>query len=589
MNKLRLALSLCLIFVIVFATFLPFLKNGFVNWDDDRYVTENTIIRSLSLNNIKDIFTSFYLGHYHPITMLSYLFEYQLFKLNPFGYHLNNLILHLLNCLLVFWLIFILTGSISISLLTAILFGIHPLQVESVAWISERKNVLYAFFFLGAVISYLCYFRRGRKLKYYFLCLSLFILSLLSKSMAVTLPLVLFLMDYLFRRKADKTMFVEKIPFFVLSLIFGIIAIFGVHSSGAIRQESTCSLLSILIVASYGIVFYLSRIFLPFKLSCLYPYYGTGNIFFLYSMITVVILTIGVIISARHTRKVIFGSALFLCALLPALQFIPNGEIIVADRYGYIASIGIFYILAEAIFWLFSSKIKHNRFKQAILLIALILIAGVLVSVTWKRCRVWRDSLSLWSDVLNKYPNVATAYNSRGAEYLAKKEYAKAYADFMSALSIDQNYYEAYFNLGSLYSSKGDYNEAVKLINKTLQINPGYLKAYDMLATIYGLTGKHSEVISICKKVIQIKHDYVQAYINLCSAYGNLGNFQEAIAYGEKAIAINPISALAHMNLSAAYFYTKKYNLAIKHCDRAVALGYKVCPKFLEELKIYRK
>jgi len=589
MNKLRLGLSLCLIFVIVFAVFLPSLKNGFVNWDDDRYVNENTVIRSLSLNNIKDVFTSFYLGHYHPVTMLSFLFDYQLFKLNSFAYHLNNLVLHLLNCWLVFWLFSMLTGNIPVSLLTAILFGIHPLQVESVAWISERKNVLYAFFFLGALIVYLRYFLSGRKLKYYFLCLFLFILSLLSKSMAVILPLVLFLMDYLFRRKVDKDMLAEKIPFLVLSLIFGIIAIVGVHSSGSARQESTYSLLSILSVASYGIVFYLSKIFLPFKLSCLYPYYGTGSILFLYSIITAVILTIGVIISSRHTRKVIFGSALFLCALLPALQFIPNGEIAVADRYVYIASIGIFYILAEAVFWLFSNKTKYDYFKKALLLTTLILIACVLVSATRKRCRVWKNSLSLWSDVLNKYPDVATAYNSRGAEYLAKKEYSKAYADFIRALSIDQSYYEAYFNLGSLYSSQGNNNEAVKLINKTLQINPGYLPAYDLLATIYGLTGKHSEAISICKKVILIKHDHLRAYINLCSAYGDLGNFPEAIAFGEKAIAIDPGSALAQMNLSAAYFYVKKYDLAIKHCDRAMALGYAVSPKFLAELKIYRK
>lgn len=589
MFRPRIALSLCLILVIVYSAFLPSLKNGFLNWDDDRYVTENTVIRSLSLDNIKEVFASFSTGNYHPITMLFYSFEYKLFKLNPFGYHFNNLILHSLNCLLVFWLIFILTGRFSVSLITAILFGIHPLQVESVAWISERKNILYAFFFLGAMVSYLFYLLQGKKLKYYFFCLSLFILSLLSKSMAITFPIVLFIMDYLSRRKIDKTMFVEKIPFFALSILFGIIAIFGARSSWAFRQESGYSLLSMLNVASYGIVFYLSKIFLPLKLSCLYPYYGGENILFLYSTVTVVILLAAVIVSAKHSRKIIFGSAFFIFTLFPVLQFIPIGDVIVADRYVYVASIGIFYILAEAIFRLFSNKIMRYRFKQAVLLTALILIAGVLVSATWKRCRVWRDSLSLWSDVLNNYPNVATAYNSRGAEYLIKKESSKAYADFISALSVDPNYYEAYFNLGSLYSSRGNYSEAAKLMNKTLQINSHYLKAYDMLANIYGLTGKHSEVINICKKVIQIKPDYAQAYINLCSAYGNLGNFQEAIACGEKAIKINPRSALAQINLSSAYFYTNKYDLAAKHYDKAVALGFEENPEFSKELKIYGK
>jgi protein O-mannosyl-transferase len=170
------------ILIITLASFFPVLKNDFTNWDDTGYVTENNIIRSVSLVNLKSIFFSFSMTHYHPVTILSYLLEYQFFRLNPFNYHLTNFILHLLNCLLVFWMIYLLSGSIFISGLTALLFGIHPLQVESVAWISERKNLLYAFFFLGALISYLYYLRKDEKTKYFFLCLGFFILSLLSKS-----------------------------------------------------------------------------------------------------------------------------------------------------------------------------------------------------------------------------------------------------------------------------------------------------------------------------------------------------------------------------------------------------------------------
>ena len=167
MNNLKIILTVFLIAVVTFISFYPALKNNFTNWDDDKYVTENKVIRSISPKNIASVFTSFFAGHFQPVTILSFLLEYHLFKLNPFGYHLTNLILHLLNCLLLFWLIFILTGKISIAWITAIFFGIHPLQVESVAWISERKNVLYAFFFLGAMICYFYYLKKDKALKYF--------------------------------------------------------------------------------------------------------------------------------------------------------------------------------------------------------------------------------------------------------------------------------------------------------------------------------------------------------------------------------------------------------------------------------------
>ena len=303
MKNFKIIILIGLILIIAFASFSPCLRNSFVNWDDNGYVSDNTTLKPFSLSSVKIIFTSFNLGHYHPLTMLSYALEYQFFKLNPFGYHLDNLILHLLNCLLVFWLIFILSENIFISFLTAVLFGIHPLQVESVAWISERKNLLYAFFFLSAMLAYVFYIKSNRELKYYFLGLVLFIFSLLAKSMAVTLPLVLLLVDYFLNRKVGKAMFLDKIPFFILSLVFGIIAIFGVYSSGALRHENSYGLASILIVAAHGVVFYLSKIFLPLKLSCLYPYYGVGDIHFLYSIILALALALMVIISASPAKK----------------------------------------------------------------------------------------------------------------------------------------------------------------------------------------------------------------------------------------------------------------------------------------------
>ncbi len=594
MNKLKLALPLCLIFIIVSIAFFPSLKNGFVNWDDDRYVTENAMIKNSSLSGIQNVFSSFHETNYHPLSLLSYMIEYSFFHYNPFVYHLNNLLLHLCNAALVFWIILLLTSNIPVSFLTAVIFGIHPVHVESVAWISERRDVLYTLFFLGSLVCYL-YYKRGRGMKYYLLAVALFILSLLSKAMAVVLPLILLLLDYFLNGSFNKKELAKKIPFLAVSGIFLVIAYLARISAGDIQvQNITVFLLDGLYNTIFSIIFYATKIILPVKLSILYPEYETFNFLFLAAPFIMATLLVLIFLSAKYTKKIIFGSLFFLICLLPVLPLVPSRSSWGSnDRYVYVASIGLLYIVSEGFIWALrrtNTACVHNvRFLRSVIFGISIIVIGTLAVLTWDRCKVWKDSITLWNDVLNKYPGIATAHNSRGAEYLARKEYAKAYADFVTTLSIDQSYYEAYFNLGGLYAVKGNYNEAIKLINKTLQINPGYLKAYYLLSDIYGLTGHPLEVINICKKVIKIKNNDVQAYTGLCSAYGNLGNFQEAILYGEKAIAIDPKSALAHMNLSVSYFYDKKYDAAIKHCNKAIALGFEVSPEFLKELKSCRK
>ena len=200
MKKEKLLISICLILVITYIAFYPSLENDFVNWDDGAMVKENKKIQTLSLQN----FASFHkTSLYHPLVDLSYAIEYHFFKLTPLAYHTTNLILHMLNCLLVFWVIYLLSDKIFVSLSVALFFGIHPLHVESVAWITERKDVLYALFFLGGLISYIYYLKKGDK-KDYYISLSLFILSLLSKSMAITFPLVLVLCDYILNKKFEK-------------------------------------------------------------------------------------------------------------------------------------------------------------------------------------------------------------------------------------------------------------------------------------------------------------------------------------------------------------------------------------------------
>lgn len=526
----RTIILLLLILVITFFAFYPALKNGFTNWDDNDYVTENPTIRSFSLHNFKNIFASFCLASYQPLTIVSYLIEYHFIKLDPFIYHLTNLIIHLLNCLLVFWLIYIISGNSYVPWLTAILFGIHPLQVESVAWISERKNVLYAFFFIGSLISYLHYIVGEKKLKYYFFCLGLFVLSLLSKTMAITLPLVMLLFDYVLRRKIDKAIFFEKIPFFVLSCIFGFIAIFPAYSWGVIRQENSYNLLSIIAIASRGIVFYLNKLFLPFKLSCFYPYDGIQNIaIYLYSIIVVVILFIVIIISGRFTKKIIFGTGLFLFAILPVLQFVPATRVIVADRYVYVSAIGIFYLLSEGIVWFYKRIHRYNHIGSIMIFIPVVCLIIFFSLLTFKRCMVWKDSITLWSDVLTNYPKAYLALTNRGFAYYNNGDTEQALSDYNAAIESEPRCYMAYRNRGSLYYfKKNNIDQAISDYSKAININPCYIDAYLDRGNIYAIKGNINQALSDYGKAIEINPNFASTYNNRAILYYENGQYDKA-------------------------------------------------------------
>jgi tetratricopeptide (TPR) repeat protein len=527
MKNHKIILSLCLILAIPSISFFPSLKNDFINWDDQQYVTENKMIMEGSWRNIETIFDSIYMGHYHPLTLLSYSLEYRFFKLNPFVYHLTNLIFHLLNGLLVFWLIWMLKGGVLISLVVSLLFAIHPLHVESVAWISERKDLLCSFFFLGSLIVYLTYLKT-RRMRAYFLSLFLFLLSLLSKSMAVTLPLVLFLCDYLLDRKFDRKCLIEKIPFLVIAFIFGIIASFALRSSGMVDPKSSFSFFKNIFIMSEVLTSYFSKLILPIKLSCLYPsLQEIGGVWSYVSLTTILGFLIAGILLGRYNKKITFGTLFFFITILPVLPIK-----IVADRYSYIPSIGIFFIAAEGFYWVYRSKLEPIKIVKPILAILLIGILGTFSFLTWERCHVWKDSISLWNNVLKNYPSLPIAYNNRGEVYLRRGDYDKAISDFNEALRIDPDYetaYTLYENRGSAYLLKGDYERAIVDYNRAVRIRPNYALAYHNRGTAYLNKGNIEEAIADFNKALEIDPEYAEAYFNKAIACEKIGHLKEAI------------------------------------------------------------
>jgi protein O-mannosyl-transferase len=591
-NKLKIALAVGLLCVVIVTVFLPSLANGFVNWDDDGYVIANRFIQKLSPSNLKGIFSSFFIGNYQPVTILSYLLDYCLFGPQPFSYHFTNLILHILNAVLLFWLIYLLSKRISIALISALLFGIHPLHVESVAWISARKDLLYSFFFLAALVSYVYYARLAKIGKYYYFSLVLFLFSLLSKAMALVLPLILLSLDLFIAKKPQKNILSDKVPFFALAFIFGIVGITAQYASGAVRTQDAAHLFANFPAAIYSIIFYLNKIFMPVNLACCYPRAG-----YHFSMREAVLPSIYLIACIRlslfkvYRNKIIFGNAFFLICALPVLQLIPIGETIVADRYMYLAPVGIFYLLAESATWLYQTINKYKRAIKTVVTGLFICLSVTLSLLTYRRCLVWKDSLSLWSDVIAKYPNAAMAYYNRALAWNSRKNYAQAITDFNRVLSLvsSADARPVYLYLISLYRITGQGEEAERLIDQVRVIDAGLTRQYYQNGNQLREAGKFKEAAVLYKKGLELYPDNLVLINELALTYIYTSRPKDAIALFKKGLIIRPDFALLHNNLALAYFYDQDYALAVEHADRAGKLGYSVVPAFLELLKPYRK
>jgi len=577
MRKREIIISICLIFTITFVSFFPSLKNGITNWDDDAYLVENPMIRNLSWKNIKAILSNSFLGHYHPLTLLSYSIEFKFFKSNPFPYHTTNFILHLCNGLLVFWLMVMLTGGLLTSFAVALLFGIHPLHVESVAWISSRKDVLYAFFFLGSMISYL-YYRKTQGMKYYYLSLFLFLFSLLSKVMAVTLPVVLFLCDYFLNRKLDRKNFIEKIPFLIIAFVFGMIAIFSPLASprapAALIHKT--SFFDYFLIISNMFITCLSKLIIPIKLSCLYPFLKEIGrpwpYVFLYWSAIAGFLMVGMILR-KSTKKIILGGLFFFITILPVLPIK-----IFADRFTYIPSIGIFYIAGAGLSWLYQSKIGHLRMVKAFLLIIFFGCIGTFSFLTWERVQVWKDSITLWDDALKNYSKNPIAYNNRGNAYADKGLYDQAISDLNKAIEIDPRFPLAFNNRGNAYVGKGLYDQGISDFNKAIEIDPRFAKAYNNRGNAYVGKGLYDQAISDLNKAIEINPRFALAYNNRGNAYVGKGLYDQALSDFNKAIEINSRFAQAYNNRGNAYADKGLYDEALSNFNKAIEIN----PRFAQ-------
>jgi len=554
-KELKIFTAAFCVFVVTSLAFFPSLHNDFVNWDDRSYVRDNPAVASLSVGNSRKIFGSFSVGNYQPLTLLSYALDYHFFGHRPFGCHLTNLLFHALNGLLVFWLVLLLGGSVSVAFLTAVFFGVHPLHVESVAWVSGRKDVLYAFFFLGALVCYCYYLRTRPGRRFYFYALVLFLFSLLSKATAVTLPLVLFLLDRFLERKGRAFFWADKAPFIVLSLAFGALAFFAQDAAGAVRHRELFHFFDRVLVALFAVGFYLTKTFWPVALSCLYPYFVLpGAPGFFLPLVAGSVAAAGAVFFylGRFSRVVVFSGLFFLLTLLPVLQFVPLGQTLTADRYMYLPILGIAYGASEGVAWLFLMSARHKKpFAKIFLALGTAVLVAALGTLTWKRCGVWRDSETLWSDVLARYPDSATACNNLGGFLAEEGRDEEAIPLLKKAIERDPSYSSAYNNLGMILGGAGKREEAIAFFTKAAETDPRFAWAYNNLCEAYTDLGRFGEALVSCERAIRIQPDYAEAYVNLGVVYFRTGRNDEAAASFKKALESDPACAGAYNNLGS--------------------------------------
>ncbi|MFZ4546390.1 MAG: tetratricopeptide repeat protein [Bacteroidales bacterium] len=530
------------IVAVTFIVFFPTLFNNLTNWDDRVYVNENSYIKTLSWENLKWIFSNPYMGNYHPLTMLSLYIDYQIGELNPFVYHFTNLLLHSGNAVLVFLVVFALTGKLNISAIVGLLFGVHTLHVESVSWVSERKDVLYAFFYLLALFYYIK-FNQAKNRKWYWLSIGFFLFSLLSKGQAVSLAVSLFLVDYFQGKKLiDQKKLVDKIPYLALAVIFGIIAIKaqqGVAATEMVKTEGQQRIF----FSSYGFMMYIGKLIFPSSLSAYYPYPNLAKnvslpFFYYLAPLGVAGFFTALYLSFKKSKALFFGLSFFLVNIFLLLQLLPVGGAIMADRYAYIPSFGYCFIFGYVV--LKKEYISNVKVAYGIVA-AYILILGVM---TFERTQIWKNNFTLWTDVIEKSTEVNIAWYNRGNALSDTANYKGAIADYDQAIRILPHYYNAFINRANAKTKVNDYVGAIEDLNF----------------------------------VISNDSSLVNAYINRANARRELKDYNGALKDYEIALRMKPTQPELYMSRGNVLFDTKNYEGAIKDFNRALEIN----PKMIE-------
>lgn len=549
--------ALILSALVVLAYFKLFSAN-FISWDDGDVLVNNKDVHDF---NIKAFFTNYYVGNYAPIAMIGFAIDWLIFNGSTAGHHAMSLVFHLINSVLVYYLVSLILKDNLKALLCTIIFCFHPLQVETVAWVSAKNNLVYSVFFLLGLIQYSKFIIEGIK-KYYVYALLLFGLSVLSKPSAICFPLVLVLLDYLLKEKQNiKSQLLNKIPFIIVAVILGVATIYTRTEDKFINQNHAYAIHERIGYAGYALLQYIYKLFIPMNLSVIYPYPQNKLMSIMIGYVVIGLLIFGLYKLYKSSSKYIFfGLLFFIVNLLLVLQFIPFGEVLTADRYMYLPVIGISIALVSIL------RIKDKQLK--IVGIASVLVFG---SLTFMRASVWKNSISLYSDIIKKYPHSFVALNSLGAEYMLNKNYDMSIRYLNAAINENTEYYKGYYNRGLLYAQTDRMKDALRDFDKAITLKQ-YPKAYVARANAYYVLKDFPKAMSDAETVLKTDINNPKANYVLANCYDDLNQLDKALVYYNKVIEVNSENPLYFMRRAIVYGKQQQYKSCLKDLDTCTTI-----------------
>lgn len=625
--------------LLVFIVFLPTLRNDFiVHWDDNKYICENSFIRSLDINLIKSAFLSVQVSNWHPLTWISHAVDYSIWGLNPVGHHLTSILLHSVNTLLVILLLRRLLDAANLSsakhrenqdsvsnekerqgsdngaLIAAstagLLFGLHPLHVESVVWVSERKDLLCGLFFLASIIMFSRYVnntvvslagnkrtRPHSRTKSYLISLALFLLALLSKPMAITLPLVLLILDwYPFKRvPSSKTIwpvFIEKLPFFIPSVLFSIATVLAQKTGGATKVMEFVPISTRLLVAVKSLNAYLSKMIWPFHLSPFYSYprrVSLDSREYFCAMILLAGITAACLLIAKKRGFWLAGWSYYVITLLPVLGLVQVGMQSMADRYTYLPSLGPFLIVGVIAAGSYKRLSAIRQCRAIVTVGSLLLSIGVLAGLSYATVNqivVWNNSASFWNYVIeNGASEVAFPHNNLGGAYASLGRFDEAIAEYQTALRLAPGYGEAHNNLGLAYAYKGNLDTAIAEYRAALRLDPDYAEAHNNLGLAYAFRDQLDMAITEYQIALRLEPRYAPAHNNLGLAYASKGLLDLATKEYQEAVDLKPDAAESHFNLGVVYLRSGRLDLARREAEASLNIK----PGFHEARRLFDK
>jgi tetratricopeptide (TPR) repeat protein len=562
------AIMITLLLAAVAVAYFNILSAPFSSWDDKEYVVRNADIQGMGWEHISAWFTRFYVGNYHPLTMLSYAIDHAIGMQDPYIYHLTNITIHAANSSILLLLVSRIFGNNIVGFFTALIFALHPSQTESVSWIAERKTVLCALFYLLAMRQYVAYIARPTALRLFAVFL-LGICAMLSKGIAVTLPLGLFVIDiFMARQVSIRQSLQEKGPLFIAAIATGIIAIRAQAAGNFLGIHNDYTLWDKIVLAGFAYSRYIIHFLVPTHLSVIYPYPDSIGLLQYAGLAAAAGMMVLLFIAWKRNWHVLTGSIIFYTVNIAlVLQFVQFGEYLMADRYLYIAGIGIIIPLVY-----YPATLLKGSTSKAIGYTAYGSIGIVLLFATFIRNGIWQSDISFMSSILKEFPNSAIAEYSVGSLYLHNGNYAEAEPHINNAVKLAPRNHIAWFNKGVLLLRLGNTDGSLQAFNTCLSLHP-YTEAYFSRALLYMGLGKYTEAISDAERTLAKQPGNARAWYIKANSTEQNGDFTTAVACYTQALQFEQNDPLFYLGRGRAYTRLQQSAPALNDLNMAIAMS----------------